>query len=94
MLARPYMARLRVFSLLICPSVCPLLHGSNGVANSLDVLANRPRESLHSRFQMHARRSARRPIRLPFHREEGLGTASPDAALPRTQGTPLSARRR
>jgi hypothetical protein len=28
-LARPYMARLRVFSLLICPSVCPLLHGSN-----------------------------------------------------------------
>ena len=34
------------------------------------------------RFQMHARRSARRPIRLPFHREAGLGTASPDAALP------------
>ena len=29
MLARPYMARLRVFSLLICPSVCPLLHGSD-----------------------------------------------------------------
>ena len=27
--ARPYMARLRVFSLLICPSVCPLLHGSD-----------------------------------------------------------------
>jgi hypothetical protein len=26
--ARPYMARLRVFSLLLCPSVCPLLHGS------------------------------------------------------------------
>ena len=27
--ARPYMARLRVFSLLICPSVCPLLQGSD-----------------------------------------------------------------
>lgn len=26
--ARPYMARLRVFSLLICPSAWPLLHGS------------------------------------------------------------------
>jgi hypothetical protein len=27
--ARPYIARLRVFNLLICPSVCPLLQGSN-----------------------------------------------------------------
>ena len=27
--ARPYTARLRVFSLLICPSVCPLLQGSD-----------------------------------------------------------------
>src|ERR1700735_4741295 len=27
--ARPYMARLRVFSLLICPSVCPVLQGSD-----------------------------------------------------------------
>jgi hypothetical protein len=27
--ARPYMARLRLFSLLICPSVCPLLQGSD-----------------------------------------------------------------
>ena len=27
--ARPYMARLRVFNLLICPSVCPLLQGSD-----------------------------------------------------------------
>ena len=27
-LARPYMARFIVFSRLICPSICPLLHGS------------------------------------------------------------------
>jgi 3-hydroxyisobutyrate dehydrogenase len=27
--ARPYIARLRVFNLLTCPSVCPLLHGSD-----------------------------------------------------------------
>ena len=27
--ARPYMARLRVFNLFICPSVCPLLQGSD-----------------------------------------------------------------
>jgi len=28
-LARPYIARLSVFNLLICPSVCPLLQGSS-----------------------------------------------------------------
>ena len=46
--ARPYMARLRIFSLLICPSVCPLLQGSDtALRKSLNVLAYGPRKARH-----------------------------------------------
>ena len=42
-LARPYIWRLRAFSLLIWPSVCPLDHGSRRAARTACLSAVRPR---------------------------------------------------
>ena len=37
--ARPYIERLSAFSLLICPSVCPLLQFADGILYNVDVPA-------------------------------------------------------
>lgn len=71
-LALPYIDLFISFSRLICPSVCPLLYGSESAASTADLSRPRPIAKVSKPFTPHEREASNHPSNSLAFRERTI----------------------